>query len=236
MRSVSIIIHNNQVLEVFVEKRERCFELWVVGTVKERRVLFDHHLTHDDLESRLAYAQAGDLIWRDAKSSEIPTEKHKNAIQMEEAIRQGTFIDFEKQGQSVANHFYAIDLLPMDRKQFNLAKKAILGCWTDGIATISLEPDSKLIWSCPINQPHVLNLYARVDGHIPDWWNFALWQLPLMNDEHKCGMRISVLRVDDDELHVSGGQMNRLAYVFRRVKASKSLQIGKTTRGVMASK
>ena len=105
MRSTSFIIHNNQMLEVFVEKEERHFELWMVGTVKDRRVVLDHHLTHDDLESRLAYAQPGDLIWRDAISSEIPTEKHKNAIQMEEAIKQGAFIDFEKQGQSVANHF-----------------------------------------------------------------------------------------------------------------------------------
>ena len=218
MRAVSILVRNNQTLEVFVEKRKRGFELWMVGTVKEQRVVFDHHPTHDDLESQLAYVQADDLIWRDAKHSEIPSEKHKNAIQMEEAIKEGTFVDFEKQGQSVANHFYAIDLLPMDRKQFNLAKKAILGRWTDGIATISLEPDSKLIWSCPMDQPHVLNLYARTNGHSPDWWNFALWQLPLMNDKYKCGMRVNVLRVDDDELHVSGGQMHRIAHVFYRDK------------------
>jgi hypothetical protein len=50
-------------------------------------------------------------------------------------------------------------------------------------------------------------------------WSFASWQLHLMNDEHKSGMRIAVLRVNEQELHVStDSNAPLIAHVFKRVK------------------
>ena len=217
MRTTAITIHNNQTLEVFVEKRKDGFELWMVGPMKaNHRAVLDHHLTHDDLEARLAYAKPGDLVWRDAAASEIPTEKHQNAIEGEKTIREGTFWDFEKLDQSVGGHFGAIALLPVDRKESNAAKKALLGRWTDGVATLSVEPNNKLGWSCT-DLNHPLNVGEKIDGHAPDWWNFAMWGVALMNDKHKCGTHVGVLRVDERELHIEGvGRLHRLATVFHR--------------------
>ncbi len=218
MRTTAITVHNNQTLEVFVEKRKDGFELWMVGPMKANdRAVLDHHLTHDDLEARLVYAKPGDLIWRDAAASEIPTEKHQNAIEGEKTIQQGTFWDFEKLHQSVGGHFGAIALLPTDRKESNAAKKLLLGRWTDGVATLNIEPNNKLGWSCT-DLNHPLNVGEKIDGHAPDWWNFAMWRVALMNDEHKCGTHVGVLRVDERELHIEGvGGLHRLATVFHRV-------------------
>ena len=218
MRTTVITVHNNQTLEVFVEKRKDGFELWMVGPMKANdRAVLDHHLTHDDLEARLAYAKPGDLIWRDAAASEIPKEKHQNAIEGEITIQQGTFWDFEKLHQSVGGHFGAMALLPMDRKESNASKKLLLGRWTDGVATLSMEPNHKLQWSCT-DRRHPLNVGEQVHKHAPDWWNFAMWRVFLMNEKHKCGTHVGVLRVDERELHIEGvGGLHRLATVFHRV-------------------
>jgi len=71
MRAVTITVHNNQKLEVFVRKLADGFEVFCAGLVRGRRVLIDHHLTRDDLEGHLKYAKPGDLIWRNAARSEI---------------------------------------------------------------------------------------------------------------------------------------------------------------------
>ena len=218
MRTVVITVHNNQRLEVFVEKLKHGFEIWLVGPVKGRRVILDHHLTHDDLEARLEYAEAGDLVWRDAAHSEIPAEKHQNAVEMEETIKRGTFVDFEVLHQSVSGHFGGIGFLEGDRKESNTAKKALLGRWTDGVVTLTMEPNNKLKWSCTDRQ-HPLNVGEQVHKHAPDWWNFARWRLALMNDEHKCGTHIGVLRADEQELHLCGSHLHRIAQVFHRDKS-----------------
>jgi hypothetical protein len=216
MRKTSITVHNTQRLDVFIEKRRNGFQLWIVGVVNGHRVVFDHHLTHDDLEAHLAYAVPGDLVWRDAVGSDIPLEKHKNANQMEDTIKQGTFWDFEKLGQSMAAHFGAVSVLPRDRKELNAAAKAVIGRWTDGIVTLSVEPGHKLGWSC-VDRNHPLNLGERIHGHSPDWWNFAAWRLHLMNNKHKCGTHVGVMRVDERELHVDANAPHRLVTVFRRI-------------------
>ena len=54
-------------------------------------MVLDHHFTHDDLEARLEYSQPNDLVWREAKRSEIPSEKHQNAIEMEETMARRVF-------------------------------------------------------------------------------------------------------------------------------------------------
>ena len=237
MRTISITVHNNQKLEVFVEKRKHGFELWKVGSIKGCRTVLDHCLTHDDLEAHLEYAGINDLVWRDAVRSEIPVEKHLSAIQMEETIKRETLVDFEKGlHQPLVYHFAStVNLIPVDRKEWNVAKKAILGRWTDGVATVGFESDAKLKWSCPMDRPHPFNSGAHT--YTPDWWNFASWQLHLMNDEHKTGMRIGVIRVDEQELHIwSENHAHRLAHVFRRVKGNEPVQIGIANRGEMASK
>jgi hypothetical protein len=218
MRTASIKIHNNQVLEVFVEKRKSGFEVWVIGPVKGCRVILSHHLTHDDLEAELEYARAGDLIWRNAVPSEIPGEIHPVANEAAANIKRGMFSDFGKLNQSLTYHVMGIINVPsLDRKGWNVAKKAIWGRWTDGVANVGFEPDAKLKWSCPTGRPHPFNSGVRGNGHVPDWWSFASWQLHLMNDEHKTGMRVAVLRVDEQELHISNDDDSpRLAHIFHR--------------------
>lgn len=241
MRTVAIAVHNYQSLEVFVEKRKRCFEVWVVGPIKRKRVVLDHHLTHDDIEAHLEYAMPGDLVWHDVERSEIPAEKHQNAIEMGNTIKERTFFDYddsrldEMEAQarqasglplwsgthrSVTKHLDSIALLATDNEGMNEAKKALLGRWTDGLATLIIEPNHKLQWSCTDRQ-HPLNVGEQVHKHAPDWWNFGMWELGLMNDKYRCGTHVGVLRVDDRELHLNGSHPHRIAHVFHRDSATR---------------
>jgi hypothetical protein len=213
MRTVAIPIRNTQKVEVFVEKHNDHFELWIVGMVKERRMVLSHHLTHGDLETHLEYARPEDLIWRDAERSEIPDEKHQNAIEMEETITRGVFWD------GVASHFDSIAFITKDRKALLSAQKAILGRWTDGSLTFDLKPEHGLAWSCT-DPKHWLGRFA---GPNPDWWNFKQWQFAFMSDVGKnsmSGCRNEIIHVDERELHFRGGHKNRMAYVFRRENAA----------------
>jgi hypothetical protein len=214
MRTVSIPISNTQRVEVFVEKREDFFEVWMVGVVKERRMVLDHHLTHDDLEGQLEYARSGDLIWRDADRSQMPAEKHENAGEMEDTIRRGVFWD-----GGAGGHFDSMAFITKDRKALQAAKRAMPGRWTDGTLTFRLEPEHKLDWSCSDEQ-YWLN--RRADP-APDWWDFNQWQFPLMSrmgTTDACGIRTEVIHVGDRELHLRGGHPNRMAHVFRRDHAA----------------
>lgn len=260
MRTAAITVHNTEKLEIFVEKRKRHFEVWLAGSLNGRRTLLDHRLTHDDLEAHLEYARPGDLVWRDATSSEIPGEKHRNAIEMEATIKEGTFWDYDDprldemeaearqasglppwsgSHRSVARHLDSVSFLITNKEAINAAKKSLLGQWTDGVLTLDIKPDHKLGWSCTDLQ-HPLNVAEQVQNHRPDWWNFAMWNLALMNNEHKCGTRIGVLRVDAQELHIYSGHPHRIAHVFKRIgkaegiiaKESKQMPVrpGKTSR------
>ncbi len=226
MRTVSILVRNNQKLDLFVEKLKDGFELWAVGIVNGQRVVIDHHLTHDDLQARLEYAQAEDLVWRDADRSEIPAEKHKNALEKEETISRGVFWDYENRaGHSVASHLGAINFLTLDKKELAAAKKMLLGRWTDGVLTFSVEPNNRLQWSCA-DRNHPLNVVERTSGHLVDWWNFAKWQFAVVNEKHKAATYVAVLRVNEHELHVTGGgHLHRVAHVFRRVRDNEPLPI-----------
>jgi hypothetical protein len=217
MRTTQITVHNNQRFEIFTQRQGDGFEFWTVATIKARRMILDHHLTHDDLEAHLTYAQPGDLIWKNATPSEVPTEKHSSAVEMEGSIKRGVFVDLADQpNQLLAYHLTSMSLIPVDRKTWNFAKKVIHGQWADGFAKVVFDPDCKLKWSCPLDRPHPLNSGARTHGQKPDWWNFANWQLHLMNSEHKCGMRTGVLRVDEQEFHIFSDQPDRLAHILRR--------------------
>ena len=171
MRTVSIPVYTSKKIELFVEKVKGGFELCAVGIVKGQRILIDHHLTRDDLETRLEYAWPEDLVWRDTVHSEIPVEKHERTVQMEETIERGGFWD------GIASNLASIHSLDKDRKDTVAARKAILGRWTDGVLTFIIEPNNKLQWSCDDHQ-HWLN---RRRGPAPDWWNLSsLWELHLM--------------------------------------------------------
>jgi hypothetical protein len=220
MRTVTICVRNNQKVELYTDEYQDGFEFWAVGTVDGRRVVIDHHLTHDDLETRLEYAQPRDLVWRDATRSEMPSEKHKMAVDQEETISRGVFWDYERRGpgqiQSVTCHLRAIDFLTIDRKSLVAAKRMLLGRWTDGVLTFSLEPNNQLQWSCA-DRGHWLNGGERVHGHAPNWWNAGKWGIGILNNKHWCGTHVGVLHVGERELHlVGGGHLHRMAYVFHR--------------------
>jgi hypothetical protein len=93
MKTTTIAIQNDTRVDLFIEKREDGFELWVVASIRDQRVVLGHHLTHDDVEARLHYAKPSDLAWREAQLSEIPTKKHRGAIDDEDTIKEGTFWD-----------------------------------------------------------------------------------------------------------------------------------------------
>jgi hypothetical protein len=189
------------------------------------------------LEAHLEYANPGDLVWREASRLDIPIDKHPNAIEMEETIKQGAFWDYDDQhideleslarlasglparsglsGRSVAGHLSSIAFLVTDKKEMSKAKRFILGQWTDGVVTLNIGPNHELGWLCT-DQKHPLNVGEQVHNHSPDWWNFAMWQIYLMNDEHKCGTHTGVLNVDESELHLNGTYPHRIAHVFCR--------------------
>jgi hypothetical protein len=216
MRTTAIKVHNNQSLEIFVKKRNTDFELWIVGPMKScDRAVLDHHLTHDDLEKELAYATPGDLAWHDAADSEIPIAKHPGALEAEETIKQNKHWDFGILNQSVSSHLGGIALLDLDKKVLSAAKKMLIGHWSDGTVNLNIGTNHKLEWSCS-ERNHPLNIGERIHGHAPDWWNFAMWRLALMNNARKCGTHIEVLRVDEHALHISGDKLNCLVRVFQR--------------------
>ncbi len=232
MRKVTIPVYASKKIELFVEKRKNGFELWAVGIVNGQRVVMDHHLTRDDLEARLEYAWPEDLVWRDTVHSEIPVEKHERTVQMEETIERGVFWD------GIDSNLASIRSLDKDKKETAAAKKAILGRWTDGVVTFNIEPNKKLQWSCS-DPRHWLNGWWQVKGQSPDWWNLSSWELHFMagmNTPQVCGTHAGVLHVDDKELHIRGGHLNRIVHVFRRAKDNESLQIGTTNRSEMAAK
>lgn len=220
MRTTTIGVHNNQKIELYVGRFQDGFEFWAVGIVRGHRVIIDHHLTHDDLEARLEYARPGDLVWRDGTRSEIPSDKHKKAVAQEETITRGVFWDYERRGpgqiRSVTSHLAAIDFLTIDQKSLVAAKKMMLGRWTDGVLTFSLEPNKWLQWRCA-DKAHWLNGGERVHGHAPNWWNSGSWGIAFLNNVHWCGTHVEVLHVDERELHLAGGgHLHRIAHIFRR--------------------
>lgn len=212
MRKVTIPVYNHYNIELFVEKLNIGFELWAVGIVGGKRILIDHRLTRDDLETQLEYVQPRDLTWHDATRLEIPNEKHRLAVSQEEPISRGVF------SQGVRSNLFAITFLDRDKKDTTAAKKLMLGSWSDGVVTFNLEPKNKLEWSCA-DLRHWLNVWGAVNKQAPNWWNFSsAWEFHLMADMNTpqvCGTHVGVIHVDEKELRLRGG-VNRIALVFRR--------------------
>jgi len=217
MRTVGIPVHNNQTLDVFTRRRGGLydgFEVWMVGIVKSERVILDHFITQEHMERRLAYARPGDLAWVDTELSALPSQKTRAAQEAEETIKRGKFLDLA----SLIYYFNAVYWLSPDRKMCNAAKRAILGRWTDGVATITFEPESRLQISCPAAASHPL--YSAAYDHQADWWSFAPWMLHMLNDKKKSGERTSVFRCDERELHILSRKRDTLVHVFHRDSAA----------------
>lgn len=236
MRVTAITVRNNQRVQLCVEKREEGFELWIVGPMDGRRVLLSHYLTHDDLEAHLEYAQPGDLVWGDA-SPEIPAAKDSYAITWEENLKQGVCywdyikpedeefdhflpeadLERAKALRSVANHLsYPIGRLTIDRKEVNTARKRLVGQWTNGASTLTLEADRKLQWDPPLT----------ACCHVPDRWDFTKWRLVQSNSEHKCHISAHVLHVDEHELLLRNYHCHRLVQVYYRIENAGDLVKG----------
>jgi hypothetical protein len=213
MRTTSITVHNSHRLGIFTELKQEGFEIWIVGEIKGERLVLQHVATHDDFERKLTYSEKGDLIWTDANASDIPAKKHIVAAEMEKSISRGSFVDPPR----IVDHFAVVNLLPLDRKILNSAKKAIIGRWYDDNASFELGRDSRLTVASSCEPAHPLNYVMRAHGVKPDSWSFENWQLHIMNSDRKCGERIGVLRVDSDELHFYSCQSEQLAHVFKRV-------------------
>ncbi len=216
MRTCAIPVRNNQVLEVFVEKRPIGFEVWTVGLVKKIRLILRHSITHDDWEQRLHYLKPNDLTWRDTPESDLPVVKHAVALEQEQQIiKRGCFQDSDNLIYEIAN---SLNIITTDRKAANIAKKAILGRWTDDVVSIVFTADSKLEFSLPRDEKHPLDMCMRGGRPVPNWWSFASWTLHLMHrsPEYVGGQRTNVVQVDERELHVYSDQADRIAHVFIR--------------------
>ncbi len=228
MQTTQFSFHNDQRIEIFIENRGTTkdgFEVWIVGDGKGGRVMLDHLITHDDTEARLCYAQPGDLIWKAAKKSEIPDQKTAIAVEYEiECLDKGMFRD-DPNG-NMATHLHTLISMPRDRKTMNIARKAIIGTWTDGVAILNLQPESKLEISC-FDRSHPLYYWAPQAADAPpilgacvaDWWNFSTWYLWIFNQQSRAGEKMAVWRCDASELHLTsfhGG--DTFAHVYRRVE------------------
>jgi hypothetical protein len=218
MRTCGISVRGNQTLEIFCSKKTEGFDVWTVGLVKGVRSILHRLITHDDWEARLHYAKHGDVAWKDASPTDVPTEKHVVALEQEKLIlNRGKFQDSDNLCYDIAN---SLNLITTDRKSANVAKKAMLGRWTDGIATVTFGQDSKLELSLQPHQKHPFDLCMRVNGLSPNWWSFVSWTLHLMHTgrDQKCGQRTSVIHVDAHELHVYSNERDRIAHIFQRQK------------------
>jgi len=83
MRTASFTLRQNQTFEIFTKRRGEMyagFEVWMVGLVKGERMVLDHFITHEFFERRFCYARAADLVWTDARESDIPNRKSVVAI------------------------------------------------------------------------------------------------------------------------------------------------------------
>jgi hypothetical protein len=213
LRSTTIRVQGDRLVELFSRRLDDAKgAFWVVAAINGRRTVISHYLTHDDLENRLSYATAGDVEWRNASPAEIPRRYSGVGLVMGCTIPDGKTLDF----QSLALHL-PLPYLPVDRFALASARRSILGRWSDGAVSATFGPKSKLTLSTriPANHP-----FAPTRGCPPsDWWRLSAWQLYLMNQERKCGLRMLVLRVDADELHVALGTRtgDTIAHVFRRV-------------------
>jgi hypothetical protein len=234
MRTTAFIVYYNKKFEIFVEKRKDGFELWAVGPIKGRRTLLDHHLTHDDVEAHLEYAKPGDLVWRDAALSEIPTEKHRSAVEGEQTIQRGAFCDClshpEKPFQNVVNHLSALVIIARDRKGAKDAKKALLGQWTDGVATLDIKPNNELELSCT-DLGHPLNIGKGVQSEVSERWEFKEWQLSFLNKKKQWISSLRVLHADEQRLHFQSMHPNRLAHIFRKIQEHEEVHV--TTKEVV---
>jgi len=214
MRTVAIPVHNNQKVEVFSQRRGDGqfdgFEVWMVGVSKGERMILDHLLTQEHLERRVCYARAGDLVWTEAQPSSLPIHKHRAAQQSDEVVKRGTFLDLA----SPIHYFNAINLISPDRKTSKVAAKALLGRWTDGIATITFEPGFRLLIGCPEAGSHPLYNVAHCIQ--ADWWSFGQWDLMMLNEKEKRGERVQVFRCDERELHIVTTRRDVLVHVFHR--------------------
>jgi hypothetical protein len=218
MRTTRLSVHNNQRVELFTRRRAgRAYELWVVISAGNSRLVHDHYFTHDDLEGSLAYARRGDLMWRDAAPAELPRRVGSTGVVVGKAIPKGKIIDFESPRYHLLS---AIGGLPIDRRALAAARRTIVGTWSDGPAVACLEPHSALRLSCDATR-HPFSITPPCPA--PDRWRLQRWQLHMMNAAHGCGLRVAVIQVDDAELHVAaaptGGLVDRqrkLVHVFKR--------------------
>jgi hypothetical protein len=214
MRITILTVHNNQVLEIFKRYREdmRCYEVWMVSSIKGQRIVLDHFITSENYERFLRYAKTGDVQWQDADEGDIPSQKTEIAQQKEETIERGVFWNDASLCCYNASH-----QLHIDRKAWNAAKESLIGHWTDGTATLIFEPDSKLQLVYPANalHPHFVRVAAHQEQ--ADFWAFSRWWLFLMNKAKMQGQKIGAWRCDEHELHIFSGQKGVLVHVFHRV-------------------
>jgi hypothetical protein len=79
-------VHNNQSLEIFKRRRDdiNCYEVWMVGIIKGQRTDLDHFITSENYERFLRYAKTGDVSWKDADDTDIPSHKTEVAQENEE--------------------------------------------------------------------------------------------------------------------------------------------------------
>jgi hypothetical protein len=122
----------------------------------------------------------------------------------------------------------AISALPLDRRALAAARRLILGQWWDGAARATFQRSSRFVLSGP-DGSHPFKALAPCPA--PNSWTFASWHLHLTNVKHQCGVRVPVLRLDSEELHVAiggwvAGHRDRLAHVFRRRAGRRSPRAG----------
>jgi hypothetical protein len=213
MRVAEIAVRSTQRLQLFTQpRRRRLWEVWVVVAAAGRRFVHDHYLTADDLERDLCYARPGDLGWRSATPADVPSRVGTSGFLRGKTIPWDKLLALPAPCDHLAS---ALAMLPCDRRALAIARRAIMGKWTDGAAIVTFAPSSSFR-SQPVRVPA---FDAGGACPSPDSWSFGRWQLHLTNVRHGCGVRLSVLRLDDEALHVAapaGRRAHGLVNAFYR--------------------
>ncbi len=210
LRKTFFKTRNQLIVEIFQARVRDGFELWVVGPQDRQRVILNHYLTHDDLETRLRYSKSILLTWTQAKESDLPAAKSLVALEEEKTIECGTVWD----STELFEHLVGVETLDCEPEDLETARHDLAGTWSDGASSLTFDADGTCHGSISTSSSHAfVRGLAALD---PDAWQLSdHWQLRLKNRKSARAERRLVHSVSEGELHLAG-EGNCVALVLKR--------------------
>ena len=215
MHKAKITLFNDTLFELIIKRESKIQEIWLAATLKRRRVLVEHHLTHDKVFERLCYTSPGDINWVAASKGDCKFEHHQNLFPATENTGQVNCMDYEKLGLPINCHLDGSTFITPSQTSTKLAKENLLGTWSDGRFQLEFQPKHqyRALDTC---------LDANMDrspAHSflgADWWNFCKWRLFFLSQRTGRGWHCGVINATKTELHLFAQHPYRIAQVFKR--------------------